>query len=124
MFTKWVVDECPDANGHFTIRLDDGSGNGNIEAQPIATVPDLTTAESIVSNHNAFDKHINWEKNGTEFSVESSFVRDGFWITVGVGSIYVRKTDEGISVDIYPVNQEDKEAIASCYVFDHELESD
>lgn len=35
---KWVVDECPDARDHWTIRPDDGSGSGDIEAEPIATV--------------------------------------------------------------------------------------
>ena len=33
----WTVDGCPDAYGHATIRLADGTLNGNTEAQPIAT---------------------------------------------------------------------------------------
>ena len=33
----WTVDDCPDAYGRDTIRLADGTPNGNIEAQPIAT---------------------------------------------------------------------------------------
>ena len=33
----WTVDDCPDADGYDTIRLADGTLNGNTEAQPIAT---------------------------------------------------------------------------------------
>ena len=33
----WTVDDCPDADGYDTIRLADGTPNGDIEAQPIAT---------------------------------------------------------------------------------------
>ena len=36
----WITDQCPDANGHHTIRPNDGSHNGDCEAQPIATVYD------------------------------------------------------------------------------------
>lgn len=52
-FQPWVVDECPDANGHFTIRIADGSPNGDIEQQPIATVYDSDIADIIVTRHNA-----------------------------------------------------------------------
>ena len=48
----WTVDECPDANGHWTIRLADGSPNGNTEAEPIATVFDRQEADFIVLWHN------------------------------------------------------------------------
>jgi len=34
----WIMDNNPDANGYLTIREDDGTPNGNIEAEPIATV--------------------------------------------------------------------------------------
>ena len=33
----WTVDDCPDGEGYDTIRLADGTANGNTEAQPIAT---------------------------------------------------------------------------------------
>lgn len=49
---KWVVDECPDAYGNWTIRIADGSNNGNTEEEPVATVYGLSLAESIVDNHN------------------------------------------------------------------------
>jgi hypothetical protein len=48
----WQVDECPDANGYVTIRLYDGSPNGNTQAPPIATVYDAEVANHIVVLHN------------------------------------------------------------------------
>lgn len=40
------------------------------------------------------------------------------WITVGPHSVYLRKTDEGIAVDIYPLGEENSDSIASTYAFD------
>lgn len=40
----WKVDECADANGFATIRPDDGSANGDTDAQPLATVYDWNAA--------------------------------------------------------------------------------
>jgi len=37
------------------------------------------------------------------------------WITVGTLSVYIYKTDEGVSVDIYPRYEGDGEALASCW---------
>lgn len=34
----WTVDECPDAFGYWTIRPADGTVNGDIHEEPIATV--------------------------------------------------------------------------------------
>jgi hypothetical protein len=48
-----VVDECPDTNGHLTIRWADGSDNGDLERQPIATVYDMDDAQAIVDAWNA-----------------------------------------------------------------------
>lgn len=36
--TSWVLDECRDANGFYTVRIADGSPNGDTGACPIATV--------------------------------------------------------------------------------------
>jgi hypothetical protein len=36
--TKWTVDECPDANGNFTIRPSDDTPNGNTVDNPIAGI--------------------------------------------------------------------------------------
>lgn len=34
---RWTVDECPDAQGNFTLRASDGGPNGDTVSQPIAT---------------------------------------------------------------------------------------
>jgi hypothetical protein len=49
---KWVVDECSDASGNWTIRIDNGTPNGDTEAQVVATVYGLALAEHIVETHN------------------------------------------------------------------------
>ncbi len=48
-----TVDECPDANGHATIRWDDGSENGDLERQPVATVYNWDDAQAFVDAWNA-----------------------------------------------------------------------
>ena len=50
---KLQVDECPDANGCWTLRPHDGTPNGDLIAQPIATVYDRLHALQIVEiiNH-------------------------------------------------------------------------
>lgn len=40
------------------------------------------------------------------------------WITADPHSVYLRKTDEGIAVDIYPLGEENSDPIASTYAFD------
>lgn len=53
---KWIVDECPAADGNWTIRVADGTPNGNVEVEPVATVYGLALAERIVYLHNqAYD---------------------------------------------------------------------
>lgn len=42
------LDECPDANGFYTIRYFDGSPNGDTERPVIATVYDYDFAKEIV----------------------------------------------------------------------------
>jgi len=44
---------------------------------------------------------------------------DSMWVRVKGASIYIKKTDEGVAVDIYP--RDSGESLASCYVFDSEL---
>ena len=51
---KWIVDECPDAHGNWTIRIDNGKPNGDTEADVVATVYGLALAETIVAEHNSF----------------------------------------------------------------------
>jgi hypothetical protein len=49
---KWVVDESRDADGFFTIRIADGTKNGDTDSQPIATVYNKQAAKAIVNEHN------------------------------------------------------------------------
>lgn len=49
---KWVVDDCPDANGHWTIRPADGTVCGDTNRQPVATVYSREAADHIVLSHN------------------------------------------------------------------------
>ena len=51
---KWIVDECPDAHGNWTIRIDNGTPNGDTEADVVATVYGQALAETIVAEHNSF----------------------------------------------------------------------
>ncbi len=45
---KLTLDPIPDASGNHVIRLHDGTENGNIEAQPVATCYELAHAALIV----------------------------------------------------------------------------
>lgn len=47
--TRWTIDECPDAQGFATIRLYDGSPNGNIRYAPVATAYSDTNARLIAA---------------------------------------------------------------------------
>ena len=44
------------------------------------------------------------------------------WVGVKGFSVYIKKTDEGISVGIYAKDAEDCEALAECYAFDVDAE--
>lgn len=46
------------------------------------------------------------------------------WLGVADASLYIKRTDEGIVVDIYAKGAEDGECLASTYVFDSELTPD
>ena len=43
------------------------------------------------------------------------------WVTVDHFSVYIKRTDEGVAVDIYPLGDECAEPIASTYAFTTEL---
>lgn len=50
---------------------------------------------------------------------------DNVWITVNNISVYVRRTDEGVVVDLYPLHNEAADpALASTYAFFSEAEPD
>jgi len=42
------------------------------------------------------------------------------WVGVKQFSVYIKKTPEGVSVDIYARGSEDCDALASCYAFDND----
>lgn len=42
---------------------------------------------------------------------------DACWITVNNLSVYIKRTDEGVVIDIYELNDENNEPIASTYAF-------
>lgn len=58
----------------------------------------------------------------TEYVLDPSHA--SCWITIQNISVYVRRTDEGVCVDLYPLNQETDEAIGSTYALFQEAESD
>lgn len=68
----------------------------------------LITAESIANS----DYVAALEKN------------ESLWLTVGLASLHIKRTDEGVVVDIFAKGGEDEEPIASTYAFDSELELD
>ena len=52
---EYVVDEVEDAYGNLTIRVADGTPNGDTEQQPIATVYSAEHADLIVKAVNSHD---------------------------------------------------------------------
>jgi len=49
---RWCVDECPDANGYWTIRPATAVGRPITDKQPIATVYSEDFARQVVMEHN------------------------------------------------------------------------
>lgn len=47
--TPWHADDCPDAQGFVTIRPDDGHGEPELDAEPIATVYEASHAVLIAA---------------------------------------------------------------------------
>jgi hypothetical protein len=43
------------------------------------------------------------------------------WVTVGNAAVAVKRTDEGVVIDLYPLGCEDSDAVASTYAFASEL---
>lgn len=49
--------------------------------------------------------------------------RSNVWITVGNISVYVKRTDEGVVVDLFPLGHEnDDPSLATAYAFFEEAE--
>jgi hypothetical protein len=61
------------------------------------------------------------QKIGSEVEMEPEENR--IWVTVKNFSVSILKTDEGVSVDIYPLGKEDEDSVACTYAFDSEVEA-
>jgi hypothetical protein len=48
-------------------------------------------------------------------------VGNSCWITVGRFSVYIRKLDEGVSAEIYPLNDEMSDSLAECWAHINDL---
>lgn len=57
-----------------------------------------------------------------ETDAELASSAESTWIGVKDFSVYIKKTDEGVVVDIYAKGYEDCEALTSTYAFDSEAE--
>lgn len=57
-----------------------------------------------------------------ETDAEMSTTAESTWVGVKDFSIYIKKTDKGVVVDIYARGYEDCEALSSTYAFDDEVE--
>lgn len=91
---RWVVDEQPDANGNSTIRIDDGSLNGDTTQQPIATVysPDaelIAAAPQTAEKLAAIEQFFNEERQMIE-------MKDALLVTVAKENDRLKRALEGI----------------------------
>ena len=59
-----TIDECPDANGNWTMRFADGTPNGNTEEEPLATFYNLETAKHFVAMNNGMGKLMQLQEDG------------------------------------------------------------
>lgn len=73
-----TVDECSDAYGYHTIRQSDGTPNGNITEQPIATVYDESNASRLAFCWNNHDELVQALQ---ETSTELTKMRDRYITT-------------------------------------------
>lgn len=53
----------------------------------------------------------------SDYTLESESV----WITVKGFSVYLKKTDEGLVVDVHAAGRENEDSIAGTYAYDSEL---
>lgn len=56
---RFTVDECPDAYGFATVRVFDGTPNGDTDQAPVATFYNREDAELFVGAVNA---HVEWSR--------------------------------------------------------------
>lgn len=64
------------------------------------------------------------QKSEHEFQVNSLKRNEAVWLQVENFDLYIKRTDEGIVVDIYDFYEKEREKVlASTYVFDNETAS-
>ena len=47
---------------------------------------------------------------------------DGIWLTIDPFAVYIKRTDEGIIIDVYENGKESNESMASIAVMDSDIE--
>ena len=52
---------------------------------------------------------------------EYVLIEGGAWFTIGNISVRLTNTDEGVVCDMYPLNNETSDSVASCYAFYSEM---
>ena len=59
----------------------------------------------------------NNEKQTPELMHDDYEMNDRKFVWIGIGSIrvYIKRTDEGVSVDLYPRGKEDESSVVSCW---------
>jgi hypothetical protein len=62
------------------------------------------------------------EDNETDYTLSHEY--PSCWITVDNLSVYILRTDEGVSVDIFPVGCEADESLAGCWALNQEADDD
>ena len=46
----------------------------------------------------------------------------GLWLTCGLASIRIKPTDEGVSISVYKLGQEDQDSVVETWAHNSELE--
>lgn len=75
--------------------------------------------------HNFYVSLVAWWRN--ELFLEDYTLRKGCdccWITIDNISVYLRRTDEGVVVDLFALGVEDCEPMATTYAFFQEAEDE
>lgn len=80
--SRWTIDECADANGYFTIRSFDGTPNGDIHGQPIATVYTHANARLVVAEPESHDANRDCQAAIAEALAEAHRLNDAARETV------------------------------------------
>lgn len=64
------------------------------------------------------------DSNYTKIGGEDYELREdcqSVWITVGDISVYIKREDEGVAVDLYPLHDEMADSLASCWALNGEV---